>query len=157
MGKTTALMQDNTMQIVRIVIKGASGYGTVDEAYEDKVTLTPSSINYEYKPHPYAQSETNIHKKWSYKTNSPAFAELFAEIAAKTPEYLYNNDEVLMALDIGPIDLLVTFQDKHKESLHLFCPSEYFADLFRLVKRMVPGCEDIPAVLLTQEDYESVD
>ena len=145
------------MKIVRIVIKGASGYGPVDEAYEDKVTLTPSSISYEYKPHPCAQSETNIHKKWSYKTTSPAFAELFAEIAAKTPEYLHNNDDVLMALDIGPIDLVATFEDKQKESLHLFCPSEYFADLFRLIKQMVPGCEDIPAVLLTQEDYESID
>lgn len=120
------------MQIVRIVIKGASGYGPVDEAYEDKVTLTPSSISYKYNPQPYAQSETIIHKQWSYKTDSPAFRELFEAIAAKTPEYLYNNDELLMALDIGSIDLVVTFEDKHKESLHLFCPSEYCADLFRL-------------------------
>lgn len=57
------------MKIVRIVIKGASGYGPVDEAYEDKVTLTPSSISYENKPHPCARSDTNIHKKWSYTTN----------------------------------------------------------------------------------------
>ena len=145
------------MEIIRIVVKGASGYGSVDEAYEDKVTLTPTSISYEYKPHPYAQSETNIHKKWSYTTNSPLFRERFEAIAAKVPDYLYNDDEVLMALDIGPIDIVVTFEDKHKESLHLFCPSEYFADIFRLIKQMVPGCEDIPAVLLTQEDYESID
>jgi len=140
------------MRIIRIVVKGASGYGPVDEAYEDKVILTPLSISYEYKPHPYAHSDTNIHKKWSYTTNSPAFRELFEAIAAKVPEYMHNN-EVLMALDIGPIDLVATFEDKHKESLHLFCPSEYFADLFRLIKQMVPSCEDIPAVLLTQEDY----
>ena len=145
------------MKIIRIKVKGASGYCPVDEAYEDKVTLTPTSISYEYKPHPYAQSETNIHKKWSYTTNSPLFRERFEAIAAKVPDYLYNDDEVLMALDIGPIDIVVTFEDKHKESLHLFCPSEYFADLFRLIKQMVPGCEDIPAVLLTQEDYESID
>ena len=146
-----------TMKITRIAVKGASGYGPVDEAYEDKVTITPSSISYEYKPHPYAHSDTNIHRKWSYTTSSPVFRDLFEAIAAKVPEYLYNNDEVLMALDIGPIDLVATFEDKHKESLHLFCPSEYFADLFRLIKQMVPGCEDIPAVLLTQEDYESID
>lgn len=145
------------MKIVKIVIKGASGYGSVDDAYEDKVTLTPSSISYEYKPHPYAQSESNVLRKWSYTTNSPAFRELFEAIAAKVPDYLHNTDEVLMALDIGPIDIVATFEDKHKESLHLFCPSEYFADLFRLIKQMVPGCEDIPAVLLTQEDYESID
>ena len=142
------------MRIIRIVIKGASGYGSVDDAYEDKLTLTPLSISYEYKPHPYARSETNIHKKWSYTTNSRVFKELFDAIAAKTPEYLHNDDDVLMALDIGPIDIVATYEDKHKESLHLFCPSEYFADLFRLIKQMVPSCEDIPAVLLTYEDFE---
>lgn len=144
------------MKIIRIVIKGASGYGPVDAAYEDKVILTPSSISYEYKPHPQAQSESNIHRKWSYKSNSSAFCELFDAIAAKTPEYLHDDGE-LLALDIGPTDLVVTFEDKHKESVHLFCPSEYFADYFRLIKRMIPPCEDIPAVLMTHEDYEILD
>lgn len=120
-------------------------------------STTPSSISYENKPHPCARSDTNIHKKWSYTTNSSTFRELFEAIASKTPEYLHNDDDVLMALDIGPIDIIATFEDKHKESLHLFCPSEYFSDLFRLIKQMVPNCEDIPAVLLTQEDYETID
>ena len=48
------------MDIIKIVIKGASGYGAVDEAYEDKVTLTESSISYEYKPHPMSKLETNV-------------------------------------------------------------------------------------------------
>ena len=144
------------MKIIKLTVKGASGYCSVDDAYEDKVTLTPSSISYEYKPHPLAQSETNIHKKWSYKTNSPAFKELFDAIAAKAPEYLHNDDE-LLALDIGPIDLVVTFEDKHKESVHLFCPSEYFEDLFHLIKKLVPSFEDIPIVLLTHEDYDILD
>lgn len=135
------------MRIIRIVIKGASGYGPVDEAYKDKVTLTPSSISYEYKPHPLAQSETNIYRKWSYKTNSPAFNVLYEAIAAKTPEYLHDDDELLV-LDTGPTEIVVTFEDKHKESVHHFCPSEYFADYFQLIKKLVPCCEYTPAVLL---------
>ena len=43
--------------IVRIIIKGASGYGPVDEAYEDKIVITSSSISYEYKPHPESNSK----------------------------------------------------------------------------------------------------
>lgn len=144
------------MEIIRIVIKGASGYGPVDCAYEDKVTLTPSSISYEYKPHPMSQSETNIYRKWSYTTNSPMFKDTFDMVAAETPKYLHSEDE-LLALDIGPTDIIVTYEDKHKESLHLFCPSEYFADLFRLIKLLIPPCEDIPAVLMTQEDYENIE
>lgn len=144
------------MNIIRIVIKGASGYGPLDEAYEDKVIITPTSISYEYKPHPLAQSETNIYRKWSYKTNSPAFKEVYEAIIAKTPEYLHDDDE-LMALDIGPTDIVVTYEDKHKESVHLYCPSEYFADYFRLIKQLVPKCEYIPTVLLTPEDYECIE
>lgn len=41
-------------EIIRITIKGASGYGSVDKAYEDRLSLTSSSISYEYKPHPYS-------------------------------------------------------------------------------------------------------
>ena len=33
------------MKITRIAIKGASGYGPVDESYDDKVIITPSSIS----------------------------------------------------------------------------------------------------------------
>ncbi|MDO4176589.1 MAG: hypothetical protein Q4D99_03815 [Bacillota bacterium] len=46
------------MDIIKITIKGASGYGPVDEAYEDKDVLTENAITYEYKPHAMAQSET---------------------------------------------------------------------------------------------------
>ena len=37
--------------INRIVIKGSSGYCCVDEAFNDKVTITEDSISYEYIPY----------------------------------------------------------------------------------------------------------
>lgn len=144
------------MEIIRVVIKGASGYGFVDDAYEDKVTLTSSSISYEYKPHPLSQLETNTCRKWTYKTNAPTFKDIFDMVAAETPKYLHSDIES-SALDIGPIDVIVTYEDKHKDFLHLLCPSEYFADYFRLIKKLVPSCEDTPVVLQTQEDYELID
>lgn len=144
------------MDIVRIIIKGASGYGSIDEAYEDKITLTPSSISYEYKPHPMSQSETNIYRKWSYKTTSPIFAEIYKRVEAMTPKYLYN-DEVLFVTDIGPTTITATFEDKHRETVNYFCPDEFFADYFRLIKQMVPACEYVPAVLITSEDYEEAE
>ena len=54
------------MDIIKIMIKSASGYGPIDDAYEDKITLTDSSISYEYTPHPLSQSELNVYRKWSY-------------------------------------------------------------------------------------------
>ena len=141
------------MDIIKITIKGASGYGPVDEAYEDKITLTDSSISYEYKPHQMAQSETNVYRKWSYKTTSPVFKQIYKEVAATTPYYLYN-DEILFATDIGSTQIIATFEDKHKESVNYFCPSEFFRDYFKLIKKLVPETEYTPAVLLTEDDFE---
>lgn len=61
------------MDIVKIVIKGASGYCSVDEAYKDKISLTDSSISYEYKPHEMSRLENNVYRKWTYKTTSPIY------------------------------------------------------------------------------------
>ena len=141
------------MEIVRITIKGGSGYGPVDMAYEDKITLTDSSISYEYKPHPMSNSETNIYRKWSYKTSNPHFREVFQEIATKTPEII-NCDEKLFVTDIGPTEIIVTYDDKHRESANFFCPSEYFKEYFKVIKMLVPEFEDTPMVLLTNDDYE---
>ena len=56
--------------IIRIVIKGGSGYGPVDEAFSDKVTIDCDSIRYEYKP--VVESEINTPRKWSYFRNHTA-------------------------------------------------------------------------------------
>lgn len=141
------------MNIVKIVIKGTSGYAPFDEAYEDKVTITTASISYEYKPHPESQLKTNIYRKWNYKTNSPIFKSIFENIADMTPEFLYN-DEILFAYDIGPTAITATFDDKHKETVTYYCPGEFFKDYFKLIKELIPKCEYIPAVLLTNDDYK---
>ena len=65
--------------IIRIIIKGESGYGPVDEAFTDKVTIDLDSIRYEYKP--VVESKINVPRKWSYKTSSPIFQKRFKEVA----------------------------------------------------------------------------
>lgn len=141
------------MEIVRIVIKGESGYCPIDEAFTDKVTITETSIKYEYKPHPDSNLETNVARKWSYSTDSPLFKQVFKWVAEMTPKYLYSTD-ILFATDLGATEIIATFEDKHRESVNFFCPSEYFKEYFHLIKKMVPKTEYIPAVLLTNEDYE---
>ena len=69
--------------IIRIVIKGSSGYCCYDEAYNDKVTITEDSISYEYIP--VLESEVNQKRKWSYRTNSPLFKKTFGDIKALIP------------------------------------------------------------------------
>lgn len=140
------------MKIIKLVIKGGSGYCPIDEAYEDKVTLTDYSICYEYKPHEMSDLETNIYRKWIYKTTSPIFKQIFNEVADKTPYYLYN-DEDLFATDIGPTEIIAVFEDKHREKANFFCPREFFREYFNLIKKLVPQTEYTPEVLLTADDF----
>lgn len=140
--------------IVSIIIKGASGYGPIDEAYEDKIVITSSSISYEYKPHSESNSKRNFYRKWSYKTTSPMFKEIYGRIAKMTPYFLHNR-EVIFVTDIGPTIITAVFADNRRETVTLFCPSDFFRDYFRTIKRLVPACERMPAVLLTREDFEN--
>ena len=49
----------------RIVIKGESGFCSVDEAFTDMVVITPDWISYKYKPR--KMSEHNLPMSWAYQ------------------------------------------------------------------------------------------
>lgn len=137
-------------EIVRILIKGTSGYGSIVDAYSDKVTITPDSIAYEYKP--YIESDANRLVKWSYRTNNPAYKTLFRKVAEKVAAILAWDDGDFVT-DIGSTTFVATYADKTRAQKELRLPNECFVDCFMLVKKMVPGLETVPAVLRTTEDY----
>ena len=89
--------------IVRIVIKGGSGYGPADEAYSDKVTIERDSIRYEYNP--MMESEINIPRY------SPIFQKLYGEAAAAVKDIL-NWKEKPFVSDLGGTSFTVTYADK---------------------------------------------
>ena len=130
--------------IERIAIKGESGYCAYDDAYEDKLFITPTSIRYERKP--LVESADNVRRKWSYKTESPEFAELFGELAKGVSEVLAWED-VPFVTDIGSTTFTVTYSDKTRESRSFILPGDDFDECFSIVRQMVPGCEPIPDVL----------
>ena len=138
------------LDIVRIIIKGGSGYGPVDEAYSDKVTIDRDSIRYEYEP--VVESDINVPRKWSYKTTSPIFWKLFTEAAVAVVKIL-KREEGPFVTDLGVTTFTVTYADKAKATRAFILPGDEFKECFDIVKQMVPGCEYTPAVLLTSEDY----
>ena len=140
--------------IIRITIKSESGYGPVDEAYSDKVTVDRDSIKYEYTP--VLESEINVPRKWSYKTTSPIFRKLFNETAAAVENILHWDEEPLVT-DLGVTTFSVTYADKTKATRDFILPGDDFKECFAIIKQMVPGCEYTPAVLLTSEDYTDGD
>ncbi len=137
-------------QIIKVVIKGESGYGCIDQAYKEKVIITPESISYEYKPH--VESALNPMKKWSYKTNSPLFQILYQKIENMIPDIM-NMEDKPYCLDIGATTFCVTYADRTKSTRVFICDEDPFRDCFGCIKEMIPPCEDVPAVLSTSEDY----
>lgn len=137
--------------IIKIVIKGASGYCCSDEAYNDKVTITSDSIAYEYIP--FFESELNPKRKWSYKTDSPLFKVLYSNVVELLPRYLEKDIEGFCT-DIGGIEFIVTYSDKSKYKNIFWVLGDDFIDLFRVIKQMIPTTEYTPAVLLTSEDFD---
>lgn len=137
--------------IVKIIIKGASGYCCSDEAYNDKVTITSDSIAYEYIP--FLESELNPKRKWSYKTDSPLFKVLYSNVVEMLPRYLEEDIE-RFCTDIGGIEFIITYSDKTKYKNIFWVPGDDFLDLFKVIKQMIPATEHTPAVLLTSEDFE---
>ena len=136
-------------EVVRITIKGSSGYGPYDEAYEDRVTISPDSIRYEYIPK--VESAKNMPRKWSYKTTSPAFQELFRKTAAAVEEILSRTEEDFTC-DIGMTSFMLQYADKTRRQNEFFSPADVFKECFAIIKQMVPGCEEIPTVLMTSDD-----
>ena len=136
--------------IIRIMIKGSAGYGPIEEAYNDKVTISMDSIRYEYRP--VIENDVNVNRKWSYKTTCPIFQKLYKDACAAVQEIL-GRDINSSDCDAGEVLFVVTYADKTKRERSFFLPGDDFKECFLIIKQMVPGCEYVPAVLLTSEDY----
>ena len=141
-------------EIKRITIKGSSGYCSYEYVYEDKLTITPDSISYEFVPA--LNSHIRKPRKWTYKTDNPEFRENFTAIAAGVKEALVN-DTIAFCTDVGGIEFIVSYDDRTRDRRQFWCTAEDFKELFALIKRLVPAIEEVPETLKTNEDYEDED
>lgn len=136
--------------IVRIVIKGTSRWGWIEESFKDKVTITSEMIEYEYTP--YKETEINPKRKWRYKINSLIFKMKFEVISDMVSEII-KRDITEFWTDVGGIEFSITYSDKSKFKEIYWVSSDYFEELFMVIKSLVPKCEYIPEVLRTSGDY----
>ena len=135
--------------IIQIVIEGTSGFGSIDNAYRDKVTVTPDFIAYEYTP--YRETPAAPKRKWRCQTNSPTYQAEYDKITAMLPKALARSEEEFCT-DIGSISFVITYADKTTLRKVYRLPGEAFGELFTAIKALVPACEPVPAVLRTSED-----
>lgn len=137
--------------IKEIVINGYSGYCFIDNAYMDKLIIKPDGIKYVYEP--MQESKTNRKRNWSYNTTSEEIELLFYKIADKVLKSI-RSEIMVDCTDVGGIEFQIIYDDNSKEKRLFFTVSDDLVDTFRMIKKMVPPCEEIPEVLKTSEDYE---
>ena len=136
-------------EIIKICIKGESGYGCIEDAYHDRLVIVPDGMNYEYLPA--VESEINPKRKWKYTTNSPLYEELYKKIAKMVAEII-NAEITEKCTDIGGIEFQITYADKSKVKKVYWVSGDCFAELFELIKQIVPECEYTSAGLLRSVD-----
>ena len=136
-------------EIIKICIKGESGYGCIEDAYHDRLVIVPDGMNYEYLPA--VESEINPKRKWKYTTNSPMYGKLYKKIAEMVTEII-NAEITEKCTDIGGIEFQITYADKSKVKKVYWVSGDCFAELFELIKQIVPECEYTPAGLLRSVD-----
>ena len=137
-------------EVTRVTLKGFSGYGPYDEGYTDKLTLTQDFVSYECIPN--FESDVNPHIKWKYSTNNQMFKNVFKDIASLVEETLSREIDVFCT-DIGGIEFTLIYLDKTKVKRHYWLPADYFYDIIKLIKMLVPPTENMPVILLTEDDF----
>ena len=140
--------------IIKIEIKGSSGYVPAEYAYHDHLTLTPESIAYEQDP--FLKDEGAKGVWWNYSTNDTAFAEQFGVISDMIPAELSREPEYAIT-DIGTTEFIITYSDGSEERHVYTVFHDFFEELFTEIKILVPESEPIPEVLSTPSDEEEID
>ena len=148
------------LSVTKIVIKRSPNFFEEPKFNCNKVTITESSIDYEYvsvieKTQIDYQEESEfetVEKKWSYKTNSPIFKSIYDEIVQMVPDIVERNPA--FCTDIGGMKFIITYSNNSKIERIFFTNRDYFKDWFAIIKKLVPTTEQIPDVLLTSDDYK---
>ena len=131
--------------VVRVIIREESGFlSEPSEAYAERLQVDRRSVSYEYRPR--SESERNPGRKWTSRTDSPAFALIFDELASAAAVALREPREP-MCCDIGPTTLSVTYDDRTRESKTFFGSMGSLADPLGLVRKAIPPLEDMPRML----------
>ena len=145
-------MDGNTREmpgIIKIVMESYSGYSI--ELYRDKLIITSESINYQYTP--YIEIDNYTPQKWSYKTNSPLYGQLWNDVKMMIPEIFGLPDSGDWISDSNTYIITVFFENKQKGKRDFtFCEEPVLTEWLGLIKKMVPSCEKMPNVLKIGKD-----
>ena len=120
--------------ITRITIHSESAYGPVDRAYKDRLTVTRSSVRYEYEP----LKATSSHQpeKWTVTSRDPRFEQMFRNLCGEVRQLMERADDY----EGGNHDtttFVLMYDNGEKEERTMSLPDETFTVCFTIVDQMV--------------------
>lgn len=131
-------------EIVKIVIRTTSGYGSKYSAYDDKLTIDSKSVSYEYKPE--IESKFNYSRKWVYRTTNEIMNDYFASIVESVLTII-NCEVNISSLDTGQIVFELFYSDKTKIKREFWATPDAFEECFRIIEKLIPQFEEYPMEL----------
>lgn len=137
--------------ITKLTIKRSSGYCGIDDAFNEKLVLTPASISYTYLP--LYESDIHLPKKWLYQTNSSLFHATF-ELVAKRIQKL-KTEPARERTDVETIDITITYIDKSRKHIRHLCTSDQLAECIIIIKKLIPNSEMMPEILGINTENDS--
>ena len=135
---------ERMVEIKKITIKGGSGWCPPYEAYEDTVIVTEKGISYSLKYSEEKPWQPSRNIKWSYRADSRRFRDLFMQLQNAVLPIM--ELEEFAWCDARMNMFIVLFSDGSKKEKVFFGSSKLFDKCFRIAKKMIPPCEEVPGV-----------
>lgn len=151
-------------KIVKVIIKGTSGYCSIEDAYKEKITITQNKVKYHFLPeilkkdrpeyidlenYPPRLPETKLSMNFGANLQCCPF-EKVADFALE----VLNKQEQGMCCDIGATIITVVYDNGAKLTNTYFEPPDFFFDLFKAVQCLFSTTGIMPETIKTDDMYE---
>ena len=131
-------------EITKVTITKNPGYGCSSTMFQEKITITASSIEYKLIPH--MNNKRDAEKHWKYQTNSGAVKNMIKEVFDELGKIVWL-DENANCRDIGSIEFAITYSDKTRFKKTYWRPLTDFRKGLLAIRDMIPGTEQMPRFL----------
>ena len=129
------ILQREIIMITRITIRSESAYGPIEKSYKDRLTITRSSVRYEYEP--LKPTDRNPPQKWTATNNSAQFGSMFRNLSEEV-QSIFDNIPYDHASGYHDITTFTIMYDNGEKTERRFSlPDETFTVCFTIVDQMV--------------------
>ena len=127
--------------ITRITIKSESGYGPLEKAYKDRLTITRDSIRFEYEPLKETPHNPAVH--WTETSSDPQFSFMFANLCQEVKKIM-SREEELTGTEHDLTTFSIMYDNGKKDERTFRISDDEFVLCFTIIDQMVKMVHQTP-------------